>query len=67
MPTPKEHAARLCFADGRVDTYRDPALAYRVWLSLPPGTRVAFRGRGDGRPVRPWDYADQPPRKKNTP
>jgi hypothetical protein len=52
--------ARVCFPDGRVTEYKDQILAYAVWLALPRGTRSAFRGANDPRPVYPWDYADAP-------
>ncbi len=60
MKTKNPKPARLFFRDGRVSTFRDPKLAYLTWLSLPRGTRVAFRGEGDNRPVQPWDFADKP-------
>ena len=50
--------ARVSFPDGRVTHYDDQKLAYAVWLALPRGTRAAFRGANDPRPVYPWDYAD---------
>src|ERR1035441_6253999 len=50
--------ARVCFPDGRVTHYEDQKLAYALWLALPKGTRAAFRGANDTRPVYPWDYAD---------
>jgi hypothetical protein len=50
--------ARVCFPDGRVGHYDDQKLAYAVWLALPKGTRAAFRGANDPRPVYPWDYAE---------
>ena len=50
--------ARVCFPDGRVTQYEDQNMAYAVWLALPKGTRAAFRGANDSRPVYPWDYAD---------
>ena len=50
--------ARLYFHDGRVTHYDDQALAYFVWLHLPKGIRVAFRGANDTTPVYPWDYVD---------
>ena len=56
----KPKPSRLFFRDGRVSTFRDPKLAYLTWLSLPHGTRVAFRGPEDNRPVQPWDFADKP-------
>lgn len=52
--------ARVCLADGRVEYFRDQALAYALWLALPKGTRAAFRGRNDTRLVHPWDYVDAP-------
>ena len=57
---PQKPTARLHFADGRISTFRDQALAYQTWLSLPRGVRAAFRGKGDNRPVYPWDFANQP-------
>jgi len=50
--------ARLYFPDDRVTQYDDQKLAYAVWLALPKGTRAAFRGTNDTRPVYPWDYTD---------
>ena len=55
-----QQPARLHFADGRISTFRDQALAYQTWLSLPRGVRATFRGKGDNRPVYPWDFANQP-------
>ena len=52
--------ARIYFRDGRVVAFSKQTLAYQTWLALPRGTRAAFRGQGDLRPVYPWDYADQP-------
>lgn len=52
--------ARLYFPDSRVKHFKNQRLAYSVWLALPKGTRAAFRGADDPRPVHPWDYADQP-------
>jgi len=60
VKTKTTKSARLHFADGRISTFRDPSLAYQTWLSLPRGVRAAFRGKGDNRPVYPWDFADQP-------
>jgi len=50
--------ALVCFPDGRVTHYEDQKLAYAVWLALPKGTRAAFRGTNDSRPVYSWDYTD---------
>jgi hypothetical protein len=50
--------ARLYRADGLVDHFDDQKLAYRVWLAAPKGTRLAFRGAGDERPVYPHDLVD---------
>ena len=58
--TSNQPPARLHFADGRISAFREQALAYQTWLSLPRGVRAAFRGKGDNRPVYPWDFADQP-------
>ncbi len=49
---------RVTFPDGRVTHYEDQRLAYAVWLVVPKGTRAAFRGANDPRPVYPWDYVD---------
>jgi len=51
--------ARLYFTDGRIVTYDDQRLAYAVWLALPKGMKVAFRGRGDTTPVYWHDYVDK--------
>jgi hypothetical protein len=56
----KPPPARILFRNGRVVAFNHQTLAYQTWLSLPRGTRAAFRGQGDSRPVYPWDYADQP-------
>ena len=53
-------SARIQFRDGRGVEFNHQTLAYQTWLSLPRGTRAAFRGQGDSRPVYPWDYADKP-------
>lgn len=60
MKTQNPLPARIHFPDGRVLTFSDQPLAYQSWLALPRGVRAAFRGKGDARPVLPWDYADQP-------
>lgn len=52
--------ARIHFRNGRVVEFTHQTLAYQTWLSLPRGVRAAFRGKGDSRPVYPWDYADKP-------
>jgi hypothetical protein len=49
---------RLHFLNGRITQYDDQKLAYAVWLALPKGTRAAFRGANDTRPVYPWDYVN---------
>jgi hypothetical protein len=58
--TTNPRQARLHFPDGRVEPFKDQKLAYAVWLALPPGTRAAFRGAKDARPVYPWDCVDVP-------
>ena len=60
MNTQQQTPARIHFRDGRVSEFTDEKLAYLTWLSLPRGTRAAFRGKGDTRPVYAWDYADKP-------
>ena len=50
--------ARLYFPSGRVVHYDEQKLAYIVWLQLPKGIRVAFRGANDNTPVYPWSYVD---------
>jgi len=50
--------ARVSFPDGRIAHYGDQQLAYAVWLALPRGSRAAFRGANDTRPVYLWDYVD---------
>ena len=52
--------ARIYFIDGRIAEFTDGKLAYQTWLSLPRGTRAAFRSKGEARPVYAWDYADKP-------
>ena len=42
-----QQSARIYFRDGRVSEFKDQQLAYQTWLSLPRGTRAAFRGKGD--------------------
>lgn len=51
---------RLHFADGRVADFGDDKLAFAVWLALPKGNRVAFRGTKDPRAVFFWDCVDVP-------
>lgn len=51
---------RIYFADGRVEHFKNQVFAFALWLALPKGVRVAFRGAHDIRPVYPWDYADKP-------
>ena len=53
--------AQVCFPDGSIAEYEDQKLAYAVWLALRKGTRAAFGGANDSRPVYPWDYADAVP------
>lgn len=60
MKTRKQEIARIYFRDRRVAKFKDQKLAYQTWLSLPRGTRAAFQGKGDNRPVYAWDYADKP-------
>ena len=52
--------ARIYFADGRVVPFRDQPSAFALWLALPKGVKVAFRGVNDQRPVYPWDHVDAP-------
>jgi len=56
----KPPSARILFRNGRVVEFNNQTLAYQTWLALPCGTRAAFRGQGDSRPVYSWDFADQP-------
>jgi len=51
---------RIYRADGLVDHFDDPQLAYRVWLAAPKGVRLAFRSANDARPVYPHDFVDRP-------
>ena len=51
--------ACLYFRDGTIQEFFDQQLAYAVYLALPRGVRVAFRGAGESRPVLPWDYVDR--------
>lgn len=51
--------ARLFYSDGRVESYDSDATAYLVWLSMPRGVRIAFRGKGDDTPVYSWDKVDK--------
>jgi hypothetical protein len=59
MKTRQQQSIRIHFRDGRVLTFQNQKLAYQTWLSLSRGTRAAFRGKGDNRPVYAWDYADK--------
>jgi len=52
--------ARLFFADGHVQRFRNQTFAFALWLALPKGVKVAFRGVNDQRPVYPWDHVDVP-------
>ena len=55
MKARKPQTARIHFRDGRVLKFTDQTLAHQTWLSLPRGTRAAFRATGDNRPVYAWD------------
>lgn len=52
--------ARIYFADGHVEHFRNRVFAALIWVTLPKGAKVAFRGKGDTRPVRPWDKGGVP-------
>jgi hypothetical protein len=52
--------ARLYFTYGRIEHFRNQQLAYAIWLALPKGVRVAFRGANDTRSVYDWDCVDAP-------
>jgi hypothetical protein len=56
----KTDALKACiyFTDGRVEQFKNQSFAFALWLALPKGTRAAFRGKGDTRPVCPWDCVD---------
>ena len=41
---------RIYFADGHVEHFRGQVFALAVWLALPKGVRLAFRGKRDTRP-----------------
>lgn len=56
--------ARIYFANGEVEHFRNQVFAFAVWLMMPKGDKVAFRGRGDTRPVPPWDRRDRMPRRR---
>lgn len=51
--------ARIYFADGHVEHFRNQVFAYIVWLTLPQEVKIAFRGKNDKRPVCPWDRRDR--------
>lgn len=51
--------ARLHYPNGEVEHFKYQPFAFAVWLALPKGVRVAFRGANDTRPVYPWDHADR--------
>jgi hypothetical protein len=51
--------ARLYYLTGEVEHFKNQTFAFAVWLALPKGVRVAFRGANDTRPVYPWDCADK--------
>jgi hypothetical protein len=59
MKTHQRPSARIHFCAGRLLEFNHQTPAYQTWLSLPRGTRAAFRGKGDARPVDAWDYADK--------
>lgn len=60
--------ARLYHPNGMVSHYPSDQEAYRVWLAVPKGRRLAFRGANDMRPVYSHDYADRMnnPRRRGT-
>lgn len=55
MKSADEHAdlsrARIFLANGEVRSYENEELAHMVWLCTPEDERLAFRGKGDSRPV----------------
>ena len=59
-PSIDTRMARLYFRNGAVQPFKSQTLAYALWLALPKGMHVAFRGANDDRPVYPWDLADRP-------
>ena len=59
LPNARPLAARIQYRDGRLKSFSDDALAYQFGLSLPRGTRAAFRAKGGARAVYAWDYADR--------
>jgi hypothetical protein len=59
MLEPNTDKARIYRSDGSVTEFEDQQLAYFIWLNAPKGVRLAFRGKGDTRPVYPWNYVDQ--------
>jgi hypothetical protein len=52
--------ARLFYSNGHVATFKTNQEAYALWLAMPKGYRIAFRGIGDSTPVYSQDYADKP-------
>jgi len=59
LPNARPLAARIQYRDGPLMSFSDDAFAYQFWLSLPRGTRAAFRAKADARPVYAWAYADR--------
>jgi prepilin-type processing-associated H-X9-DG protein len=51
--------ARIYFADGHVEHFQNQTFAFALWLALPKGTKAAFRGTHDDRPVYSWDHVDK--------
>ena len=52
--------ARLHYPNGEVEHFKSQTFAFAVWLALPRGMRITFRGANDKRPVYAWDYANKP-------
>ena len=52
--------ARIYFNDGSIHHFENQTFAFAVWLGMPKGIRVAFRGANDARPVKAWDRVDMP-------
>ena len=59
IPAQDVSKARIIHPDGRIYHFDSQKLAYEVYLDLPKGTRVAFRGANDSTPVYSHDYVDK--------
>lgn len=65
-PKPKSNLCHIFLQTGAILSFKTNASAYRAWQTLPEGTYVAFRKKGDNRPIELWEFNNEvniPPEK----